>query len=139
MAADLEKTQTEATSSSVIFNRKQHLNAYSLTVIGFITLSSVAYGYAGSVIATTLTQPSFTAAMKLDIAPNAEALIGVMNALFYAGGIFGGFLAGWTSNTFGRKFSVALGNLFLLILGAGLTASANPGMLIAFRFVIGVG
>ena len=68
MAADLEKTQTEATSSSVIFNRKHHLNAYSLTVIGFITLSSVAYGYAGSVIATTLTQPSFTAAMKLDIA-----------------------------------------------------------------------
>jgi MFS family permease len=137
--ADLAVIQKTQTNPSVAFNRAQHANLYSIVVIGFITLSSAAYGYAGSVIATTLTQPSFTKTMKLDELSNAEALIGAMNALYYAGGIFGSFLAGWTSNTYGRKFSAALGNILVLISGALLTASVNPGMFIAFRFVSGLG
>jgi MFS family permease len=137
--ADLAPAQKTQTNPSVAFNRTQHFNLYNVVVIGFITLSSAAYGYAGAIIATTLTQPSFTKTMKLDTVSNAEALIGAMNALYYAGGIFGSFLAGWTSNTYGRKFSAALGNILLLISGALLTASVNPGMFIAFRFLSGVG
>ncbi|TVY18042.1 Quinate permease [Lachnellula arida] len=137
--ADLTTVQTTQTNPSVRFNRQQHINLYSLLVIGFITLSSAAYGYAGSVIATTLTQPSFTKHMKLDELPNAEALIGAMNALYYAGGVFGSFFAGWSSNKYGRKFSAALGNFLVLLSGALLTASVNPGMFIAFRFLSGFG
>ena len=136
---DLTTVQTTQTSPSVRFNRQQHINLYSILVIGFITLSSAAYGYAGSVIATTLTQPSFTKHMKLDEEPNAEALIGAMNALYYAGGVFGSFFAGWASNKYGRKFSAGLGNFLVLISGALLTASVNPGMFIAFRFLSGFG
>ncbi|KAH8802545.1 general substrate transporter [Xylogone sp. PMI_703] len=131
-------TQTGDTSPSLTSER-QHVNLYSICVICFITLSSAAYGYAGSIIATTLTQPSFNKYMGLETAPNAESLIGAMNALYYAGGIFGSFLAGWTSNRFGRKFSAIIGNVLLLISGALLTASVNPAMFIVFRFMSGLG
>jgi MFS family permease len=121
------------------FGRQQHLNTYSIIVVGFITISSAAYGYAGAIIATTLTQPSFNRAMNLDTSPNASSLIGAMNALYYAGGVFGSFLAGWTCDRLGRKPSVAMGNLVVLISGALLTASVNPAMFIVFRFLSGFG
>ncbi|KAJ5131991.1 hypothetical protein N7448_006149 [Penicillium atrosanguineum] len=121
------------------FNKRQHVNVYSAAVIFFITLSSAAYGYAGSVIATTLTQPSFITHMELDTATNAESIEGAMNALFYTGGVFGSFFAGWSSKKFGRKFSTGFGNALLVISGACMTASINPTMFIAFRFVSGFG
>lgn len=140
--APLEKpvtTETTGTTQLDNFGKKQHVNTYSLFVILFITLSSAAYGYAGSIIATTLTQPSFIEHMKLDTAPNANSLIGAMNTLFYAGGIVGSFSAGWCSNKYGRKASVALGNAMLIFSGALLTASVNPAMFIVFRFFSGFG
>jgi len=140
--APLERIVTAETMGTARldnFEKKQRVNTYSILVILFITLSSAAYGYAGSIIATTLTQPSFIAHMKLDEASNAESLIGAMNTLYYAGGIFGSFFAGWCSNQYGRKSSVALGNALLLLSGALLTASVNPAMFIVFRFVSGVG
>lgn len=114
-------------------------NTYSLCVILFITLSSVAYGYAGSIIATTLTQPSFVKHMRLDSASNEAGLIGAMNGLFYAGGFVGGLLSGYTSDRWGRKASAALGNTLILVSGALLTAAVNPAMFIVFRFFQGMG
>ncbi|KAF2494594.1 MFS transporter [Lophium mytilinum] len=137
--SEIARTQTTQTTSSQKFLRQQHVNPYSVGVILFIALSSVAYGYSGSVIATTLTQPSFNEKMGLDTAPNAAALIGAMNALYYTGGIFGSFLAGWTSDKYGRKFSIGLGNALVLLSGALMTASVNPAMFIVFRFCSGLG
>ena len=134
----LEPTET-LQSRDDQFNKKQHVNVYTAVVVFFITLSSAAYGYAGSVIATTLTQPSFVAHFKLDTAPNAESITGAMNALFYTGGVFGSFFAGWSSKQFGRKFSTGFGNGLLIISGALMTASVNPAMFIAFRFFSGFG
>jgi MFS family permease len=141
----MEKTMTTQTGQTTdttrleTFVKKQHVNTYSILVILFITISSAAYGYAGSIIATTLTQPSFIAHMKLDTASNATSLIGAMNALFYAGAIVGSFTAGWVSNQYGRKASVTLGNAMLLLSGALLTASVNAAMFIVFRFFSGFG
>lgn len=140
--ATLEKpvtTETSGTTRLDNFEKKQHVNTYSLFVILFITLSSAAYGYAGSIIATTLTQPSFIEYMKLDTAPNANSLIGAMNTLFYLGGIVGSFFSGWCSNKYGRKASVTIGNAMILISGALLTGSVNPAMYIVFRFFSGFG
>ncbi|KAJ5652681.1 hypothetical protein N7507_010107 [Penicillium longicatenatum] len=134
----LEPTETPRSRDDQ-FHKKQHVNLYTAAVVFFITLSSAAYGYAGSVIATTLTQPSFVAHFKLDTAPNAESITGAMNALFYTGGVLGSFFAGWSSKQFGRKFSAGFGNSLLIISGALMTASANPAMFIAFRFFSGFG
>lgn len=121
------------------FNKNQHVNLYTVAVLFFVALSSAAYGYAGSIIATTLTQPSFTTHMKLETASNAEAITGAMNALYYTGGVFGSFFAGWSSRKFGRKFSTGFGNSLLVISGALMTAAVNPSMFIAFRFLSGFG
>ena len=61
------------------FRGQQHVNLYSIVVIGFITLSSAAYGYAAANIATTLTQPSFQHEMGLRKNPNARAITGAIN------------------------------------------------------------
>lgn len=139
MQVEQVKPNEAAQSQDDQFDKKQHINLYTAAVVFFITLSSAAYGYAGSVIATTLTQPSFEKHMKLDTSPNAESMKGAMNALFYTGGVFGSFFSGWSSRVFGRKFSAGLGNALLVISGALMTASINPAMFIAFRFVSGFG
>lgn len=104
-----------------------------------IALSSFAYGYAGAIIATTLTQPSFVTAMGLDKASNQASLLGAINGLYYAGGVFGAFTGGWLSNKWGRKISAIVGNIILLISAAVMTGGVNVAMFITFRFCSGVG
>ena len=130
---------THTTEVPASFEKQQKVNFYCVKVIFFISLSSTAYGYAASVIATTLTQPSFQKHMHLDTSPNAAPLIGAMMGLFFAGGIVGGVIGGWISKGYGRKISVAMGLLLILVSGALLTASVNPAMFIVFRFFNGWG
>ncbi|KAH8892299.1 MFS general substrate transporter [Thozetella sp. PMI_491] len=118
---------------------KQHVNRYSICVILFITLSSAAYGYAGSIIATTLTQPSFFEYFELETRPDASTIIGLMNALYYVGGIIGSFTSGWSCNRFGRKITVICGNILILLSGALLAGSVHIGMFLAFRVMSGCG
>lgn len=118
---------------------KVRANAYAVRICILISLSSFAYGYAGAIIATTLTQPSFTAAMGLDTASNEASLVGAINGLYYAGGMFGAFTGGWLSNQWGRKMSALVGNTILLISAAVMTGGVNVAMFIAFRFCSGIG
>ncbi|KAJ5780591.1 hypothetical protein N7457_005751 [Penicillium paradoxum] len=122
-----------------IFRGQNHVNAYSVFVIVFITLSSAAYGYAAANIATTLTQPSFQNYMGLLTNPNASAITGTINGIYQAGAVFGALLAGWMSDRFGRKVTAAVGNAVILVSGALLTGSVNPAMFIVFRFFNGLG
>lgn len=135
----MDPRTTEDSFSVARFRAQQHVNFYTLTIIGFITLSSAAYGYAASNIATTLTQPSFQEYMGLLTNPDSSAIVGAMNALFQAGAVFGTFLAAWTSDRYGRKVAAGIGNLLILVSGACLTGSVNPAMFIVFRFVSGLG
>lgn len=118
---------------------KIHVNRYAWVLSIAITFSSFAYGYAGAIIAITLTQPSFHKSIGLDTASNASSLIGAINGLFYAGGVVGAFISGWVAKRWGRKIATALGNLLLVIAGAVMTGSVNAAMFICFRFVGGVG
>ncbi|KAJ5444681.1 Quinate permease [Penicillium daleae] len=114
-------------------------NLYTTGKCIMIALSSFAYGYAGAIIATTLTQPSFVTAMGLDKASNQASLLGAINGLYYAGGVFGAFTGGWLSNKWGRKISAIVGNIILLISAAVMTGGVNVAMFITFRFCSGVG
>lgn len=109
-----------------------------LMIIG-VSWGSAAYGYAGSIIGTTLGQPSFISYMGLDKSPNAAALIGTMNGLFYAGGFIGAMGIGKLSDRFGRKFSIGLGAVIILVSNALLAGSVNVAMFIVFRFFQGLG
>lgn len=118
---------------------KTKANAYSIGICVLISFSSFTYGYAGAIIATTLTQPSFSTTMGLDDKSNAESLVGAINGLYFAGGVFGAFIGGWLSNRWGRKISAVMGNALLLISAAVMTGGVNVAMFITFRFFSGVG
>lgn len=115
---------------------------YTWKMVGYIVgvcWASAAYGYAGSIIATTLGQPSFYVYMGLDTNPNAAALIGAMNGLFYAGGFIGCIVIGKLADRWGRKVSIYIGIGFILVSTALLAGSVNIAMFIVFRFFQGVG
>lgn len=100
---------------------------------------SASYGYAGSIIATTLGQPSFLEYMGLLTSTNAADLIGAMNGLFYAGGFIGALGAGKAADKWGRKTMVIAGTIIILISNALLAGSVNIAMFIVFRFFQGLG
>lgn len=107
-------------------------------VIGMAWGAAV-FGYGGSIIGTTLGQPSFLEYMGLNTAPNADQLFGAMNSLFYIGGIVGGFIAGYLANIYGRK-AVVIGGAAIALVAQALTAgSVNIAMFIVFRFFVGLG
>lgn len=76
--------------------------------------------------------------MGLD-GPHAESLSGAMNSLFYTGGVAGAICHGWAADRFGRKGSITLGTVILLISQALLTGAVNAAMFIVFRFFAGWG
>ena len=127
------------TQSAGDIRKKRHFNAYLIFIIMFMTLGSFTFGYASAVIGTTLGQPSFDKHMGLDTATNTQSLISAMVCLFFGGGVFGAFIQGWISNKWGRKWSIAVGCVVIIISAALLTSSVNPAMFITMRFFNGLG
>ncbi len=62
-----------------------------------------------------------------------------MNGLFQAGAFFGSIGINVVADKFGRKMSIIVPSLLVLISGACLAGSVNIGMFIAFRFFSGMG
>ncbi|KAK0973525.1 hypothetical protein LTR54_017332 [Friedmanniomyces endolithicus] len=126
-------------SNADLIEKRRGYRPYTVFIVCFMCLGSASFGYAASIIATTLGQPSFVEYMALGTASNAHALISAMVSLFYVGGIAGAVCHGWISNAYGRKRSIIVGNIIILIAGALTTAAVNPAMFIVFRFVTGWG
>ncbi|KAI1613805.1 general substrate transporter [Exophiala viscosa] len=118
---------------------RAHYRPYTVFVILFMAMGSVTFGFSAANIGITLGQPSYIKYMGLATAKNASALIGGMNGAFYGGGFFGSCFHGWVANKYGRKWSIAIGCMFVLVSGGILTGSANVAMFIAFRFFNGWG
>jgi MFS family permease len=115
------------------------INARVIVILVFLGFGSTSMGYASSIIATTLSQPSWYQSLHLYTASNATALIGATNGLFYTGGAFGSLFSGFIVHKYGRKKCAALAALIILIASALITASQHIGMFITFRFFQGWG
>ena len=88
---------------------------------------------------TCTAQPSFLAYFELDTRPDALSLISTMNGLFQAGAFCGSIGINVVADRFGRKMSIIIPSILVLISGACLAGSVNVGMFIAFRFFSGMG
>jgi len=132
-------TEASQVGTAQAFDKASHIKPYTVFLLCFLGSGSASMGYAASIIATTLTQPSFHNAMHLDRASNATALVGATMGLYYTGGVFGGLASGYISHKFGRKMCALIGALLVLIPSALLTASVDMGMFITFRFFVGWG
>ena len=115
--------------------------AYNIRIILVLTLGSLTFGYAYSVISNTLGQPGFIAYFGLDGKDQtyANAITGAINGMFSAGGVFGALLVGWMCEARGRKETMNLAALITIIGAAIQTGSVNIAMFLAARFITGWG
>jgi MFS family permease len=114
--------------------------AYNLRIILVLTLGSLTFGYAYSVISGTLGQPGFLEYFNLEAdKSHAQIITGTINGLLCAGAVFGSLTVGWMCEAYGRKKTLYLTcavNIFGEALQAG---SINIGMFLAARFIGGWG
>jgi MFS family permease len=68
-----------------------------------------------------------------------NAMLGVINGLYAAGGAFGCVFNMWSSEYFGRKRSLQIGCCISIVGATLMTASVDIGMFIASRFIMGFG
>jgi MFS family permease len=118
---------------------KRQFKAYNVLVILAMSFGSISMGYSGSVIGVTLGQPSFVKYFDLDERLDATSLISAMNGLFQAGAFFGALGISYVGDRWGRKMSITIPALLVLISGALLAGSVHIGMFLTFRFFSGMG
>ncbi|EXJ89880.1 hypothetical protein A1O3_02947 [Capronia epimyces CBS 606.96] len=117
----------------------RHWNFRTFLAVNVMCIGAAAFGYAQGISGSTLGQPSFSLDMGLTTASNATQLISAMNALFYVGAFFGTVANGWIADRWGRKPSILLGTIIVLVSAALLAGSVNMAMFIVFRFFSGFG
>ncbi|EXJ90151.1 hypothetical protein A1O3_03220 [Capronia epimyces CBS 606.96] len=120
-------------------DKQSHYSTKMVLAVTGISMGAISYSYAGSIVGTTLGQPSFIQYMGLATNPNAEGLIGTVVGLFYAGGVFGALLNTYLADSLGRRWTTAIGSIILVISTGCLAGSVNIAMFIVFRFFVGMG
>ncbi len=115
-------------------------NAYNFAVALFVACGSLCYGYASSISAALIGQPSWYDYMGLVEGDSyTNVILGVINGIYAAGGAFGCVFNMWGAEAFGRRRSIQLGCV-ISIVGAGLmTGTVNIPMFIVSRFIMGFG
>ena len=126
-------------SQVVQHTEKRQFKLYNVLVILAMSFGSISMGYSGSVIGVTLGQPSFVEYFELATRPDATSLISAMNGLFQAGAFFGALCISFVGDRWGRKMSIAVPALLVVISGALLAGSVHIGMFMTFRFFAGMG
>jgi len=119
-------------------------NSFNLAVVLYVALGSTACSYGLSVLGSTIGQPTFYTG--LNMAPpgspgysHTANLISAYNGANSGGAILGAGFTSWFADWAGRKRSIQLGALILVIGGAISAASVNPAMFIIARTIAGVG
>ncbi|EIW82727.1 general substrate transporter [Coniophora puteana RWD-64-598 SS2] len=117
-----------------------HYSAFNIRIIFFLTLGSLTYGYAFSVISNTLGEPGFLAFFGLDDDPaRANAIEGAVNGIFSAGGVFGALTVAFMCDRYGRKATMNTAALVSAVGGALQAGSVDIAMFLVARFITGVG
>lgn len=119
--------------------QKRHFGPRMVLCICIMLMGSLSYSYSAGVIATTVGQPSFYEYMGLVNNPHAPALLGACSSLYFAGGVFGSFFSNFVGDRWGRKPSIYIGAMIVLISAALCAGSAGVAMFIVFRFTSGFG
>ncbi|KAH7928789.1 general substrate transporter [Leucogyrophana mollusca] len=118
----------------------RHYSAYNIRTILILTLGSLTYGYAHSVMVNTLGQPGFLDYFDLATNPaRAEEITGAINGIFSAGGTIGALTAGYMSDRYGRKITMNVAAVISVLGGVLLAGAVNTAMFLVGRIVSGWG
>ena len=105
--------------------------------IFLVTLGSLTYAYASSIIGTTLAQPSFIQYFHMDTRSNANQLAGAINGVFQAGGLIGALASIPVADKYGRRMGLFVASVLAVIGGALQAGSVNIAMYITMRLISG--
>ena len=114
--------------------------AYNIRIILVLTLGSLTFGYAYSVISNTVGQPGFISYFDLGRSTSySNSITGAVNGIFSAGGTCGALLVGWMCEARGRKQTMNLGAVITVVGSAIQTGSVDVAMFLVARFITGWG
>ncbi|KIW29427.1 uncharacterized protein PV07_05242 [Cladophialophora immunda] len=116
---------------------QRQFRLYNIIVTALMALGSTSAGYAASIIATTLAQPSFLAYFELLTRSNGTQLIAATNGLFFSGGALGTVTISFVADRWGRIWATGISSALCLISSALLAGSVHIAMFIAIRFLAG--
>ncbi|KAF5709079.1 hexose transporter [Fusarium mundagurra] len=109
-----------------------HLLRLNFIIFSLVLLSS-ANGYDGSLMNGLQALPKWNAFMNMP----TGAWLGFINAIYWAMNGIAFFIAGWTSNRYGRRSGIYAGYVFLIAGTALQTAAHNPAAFIVARGLLG--
>jgi MFS family permease len=116
---------------------------YNIFVVLFLALGSFTYGYDNAALTNVLGQQAFFEYFSLATSGPGEshtnAIEGTLNGLFSAGGFTGALAMSWMADRLGRKLSIQIASVICVIGAAIQGGSINVGMLLASRFITGIG
>ncbi|KAF2651490.1 MFS transporter [Lophiostoma macrostomum CBS 122681] len=120
------------------------VNLYNLWVVIFVGLGTISTAYGLAIIGSTVGQPNFYSYFNLATAEepgyaHTTNMIGALNGVNSAGAIIGCLFNAWTSEKYGRKYSMMIGSVVLVIGGALCAGAYDLAMFLAGRFVAGWG
>ncbi|KAL2004600.1 hypothetical protein VTN00DRAFT_3336 [Thermoascus crustaceus] len=124
----------------------QHIivNTYNLWVVVFVAIGTIASAYGLAIIGSTVGQPNFYTYFNLP-APGKPGyahttnMIGALNGINSAGAIAGCFIQAWTADYYGRKRTMQIGSIVLIIGGTLCSGAVDMAMFLVGRFIAGVG
>jgi MFS family permease len=115
-------------------------NKYNFFVALFVAVGSLCYGYASSISAALIGQPSWYDYMGLEAGTSySQAILGLINGIYAAGGAVGCVFNMWACEALGRKRSIQLGCVISIVGAAIMTGSINIPMFVVSRFIMGFG
>ncbi|KAH7011267.1 arabinose-proton symporter [Ilyonectria destructans] len=116
-------------------------NKYVTICAAFATMGGALFGYDQGVVSVTLVMDQFIEQFP-EVGANASGagfLKGLMTAMIELGAFLGAMNQGWLADKISRKWSILAAVMIFLVGSALQTGAMNFGMLVAGRFVGGIG
>lgn len=118
-------------------------NPYNLYVVVFSAIGTISTAYGLAIIGSTVGQPNFYT--YLGLSPQGEPgydhttrIIAALNGVNSAGAIIGCCFHVWSSEKFGRKQTMNIGSVILILGGALCAGAVDVAMLIVGRGIAGI-
>lgn len=121
------------------------VNSYNLWVVILVAVGTISTAYGLAVIGSTVGQPNFYTYFGLEADTSAPGyahttnMIGALNGINSAGAVIGCILQAWTADAYGRKTTIQMGAVVLVVGGALCSGAVHMAMFLVGRLVAGIG
>lgn len=119
------------------------INAYNFWVVVFVAIGTISTAYGLAIIGSTVGQPNFYTYFNLARAGepgygHTSNIIAALNGVNSGGAIVGCIYNVWSAEKFGRKWTMMIGCVILILGGALCSGAIDLAMFIVGRGVAGM-